>query len=105
MVIDLNDTYRMAFKIGCKMVKEIPANFKNKFWTKGNKSERGLECKYCQEKVLLDQAHCVMCVSCEDIRQGLYMTSMLDLVKFFQEMMKMIDKKKEKVDQSSEKPK
>ena len=78
------------------MVEEIPANFKNKFRTKGKNSDEGLECKYCQEKVLMDQAHCVVCPAWEDIRQGLDLTSMLDLVKFFQEMLKKIDEKKDK---------
>ena len=87
---------RMAFKIRCKMVDDIPANFKNKFRTKGKNSDEGLECKHCQEKVLMDQAHCVVCPAWADIRQGLDMTNMLDLVKFFQEMLKKMDEKKDK---------
>ena len=89
---------RMAFKIRCKMVEDIPANFKNKFRTKGRKDDDGLECKHlhCQDKVLHDQAHCLVCPAWEDIRQGLDMTSMLDLVKFFQEMLKKMDEKKDK---------
>ena len=76
------------------MVEDIPANFKNKYRLNGRNSDEGLICKHCQEEVVMDQAHCMVCPAWEDIRQGLDMTSMRDMVKFFQEMLKEIDKKK-----------
>ena len=87
---------RMAFKIRSKMVEDIPANFKNKFRTKGTKSDEGLVCKHCQENVIMDQAHCMVCPAWEDIRQGLDLYSMRDMVKFFQEMLKKLDSMKDK---------
>ena len=87
---------RMAFKIRSKMVEDIPGNFKNKFRTKSRKSDEGLVCKHCQENVMMDQAHCLVCPAWEDIRQGLDMYNMLDLVQFFQEMLKKLDSIKDK---------
>ena len=52
----------------------------------------GLVCTHCQEEVLMDQAHCMVCPAWEDIRQGLDMTNMLDLVKFFKGMLDKLDK-------------
>ena len=86
----------MAFKIRSKMVEDIPGNFKNKFRTKSRKSDEGLVCKHCQENVMMDQAHCLVCPAWEDIRQGLDMCNMLDLVQFFQEMLKKLDNMKDK---------
>ena len=87
---------RMAFKIRCKMVEDIPGNFKNKYRTKARGGDKGLVWKYCKEEVLLDQAHCMACPAWEDIREGLDMTNILHLVKFFQEMLKKMDNKKDK---------
>ena len=52
---------------------------------------------------MMDQAHCVVCPAWEDIRQGLDMYNMLDLVKFFQEMLKKIDELNNK-NKGSKKP-
>ena len=87
---------RMAFKIRCKMVEDIPCNFKNKYRTKARGGDEGLVCDHCQEKVTMDQAHCMECPAWEDIREGLDMTNILHLVKFFQEMLKKVDNKKDK---------
>ena len=87
---------RMAFKIRCNMVEDIPGNFKNKFRTNGRNSDEGLECKHCQENVIMDQAHCLVCPAWEDIRQGLDLYSMKDMVKYFQEILKKLDTKKDK---------
>ena len=74
------------------MLKDIPGNFKNKFRKKGGGEMDGLVCTHCQEEVLMDQAHCMVCPAWEDIRQGLDMTNMLDLVKFFKGMLDKLDK-------------
>ena len=37
---------RMAFKVRCKMVPDIPCNFKNKYKRRG---EQGILCSYCKE--------------------------------------------------------
>ena len=87
---------RMAFKIRCKMVEDIPGNFKNKYRTKTKDNDEGLICKHCKEAVVMDQAHCMVCPAWEDIRQGLDMYNILDLVKFFQEMLKKMDEKTDK---------
>ena len=55
---------RMAFKIRCNMVEDIPANFKNKYRSNGRNSDEGLICKHCQEEVVMDQAHCMLCPAC-----------------------------------------
>ena len=86
------DVGRTAFKIRCQMLKDIPGNFKNKFRKKGGGEMDGLVCTHCQEEVLMDQAHCMVCPAWEDIRQGLDMTNMLDLVKFFKGMLDKLDK-------------
>ena len=78
------------------MVEDIPCNFKNKYRTKARSGDEGLACSHCQEDVQMDQAHCMVCPAGEDIREGLDMTNMLDLVKFFQEMLKKMDNKKDK---------
>ena len=44
----------------------------------------------------MDQAHCLVCPAWEDIRQGLDLCSMRDMVKFFQEMLKKLDSMKDK---------
>ena len=52
---------RTAFKIRCQMVKDIPGNFKNKFQKRGGDELEGLVCTHCQEEVVMDQAHCIVC--------------------------------------------
>ena len=53
-------------------------------------------CTHCQEEVVMDQAHCIVCPAWEDIRQGLDMREIMDLVKFFQRMLDKLDKEKKK---------
>lgn len=84
---------RMAFKIRTKMVADIPGNFKNKFRVRKGENE-GLICVYCNEEQLLDQAHCLQCVRWKDLRSGLDMTNIKDLVAFFTLMLQ----EKEKID-------
>ena len=84
---------RMAFKIRCKMLPGIPGNFKNKFRSKGLDENDGLLCVYCKEEVLMDQSHCMECSAWENLREGLDMTKILDMVKFFQLMLIQMEKK------------
>ena len=87
---------RTAFKIRCHMIQDIPGNFKNKFRRRGGGENEGLVCTHCREEVVMDQAHCIVCPAWEDIRQGLDMREILDLVKFFQRMLDKLDKEKKK---------
>ena len=77
---------RMAFKIRTKMVTDIPANFKNKFRLRKGCDE-GLVCVYCEEGRLMDQAHCLECDRWKDMRSGLDLTNIEDLVRFFSQML------------------
>ena len=79
---------RMAFKIRSKMIKEIPANFKN------NYNEEDQVCKFCQENKLLNQSHCVVCPAWEKQREGLDLTNIDDMVTFFREMLSEMKRKK-----------
>ena len=81
---------RMAFKIRSKMIKEIPANFKNKF------KEEDQVCKFCQEKKLLSQSHCLLCPAWEQQREGLDLKNIDDLVIFFREMLSEMDKEEKR---------
>ena len=75
------------------MVPDIPGNFKNKFRKKGNGEDDGLLCVYCKEEVVMDQSHCMVCSAWEKLREGLDMTKILDMVKFFQLMLDEMEKK------------
>jgi hypothetical protein len=80
---------RMAFRICTKMLNDIPANFKNKYKVnKGDQDDKeGLLCDYCDEDSVMDQAHCLQCEKWTDLRMGLDLTNIEDLVKFFSKMM------------------
>ena len=80
----------MAFKIRSKMIKEIPANFKNKF------KEEDQVCKFCQENKLLSQSHCLLCPAWEQQREGLDLKNIDDLVIFFREMLSEMDKEEKR---------
>ena len=77
---------RMAFKIRYKMLTYISANFKDKFKSKKYDYE-GLICGYCNEEEIMDQAHCLQCVKWMDLRDGLDLSNIEDLVKFFSRML------------------
>ena len=74
---------RMAFKVRCQMVADIPANFKNKY----KKKEEGLECSYCAEKKEMSQGHCLECPAWSELRIGLDVTNIMDLVVFFRRLL------------------
>ena len=59
------ETTRMAFRVRCKMVKDIPGNFKQKY------KKEGLTCKYCNRGNVMSQAHCYECSAWSGIRKGL----------------------------------
>ena len=75
---------RMAFKVRCKMVPDIPCNFKNKYKRRG---EQGILCSYCKEGEEFSQNHCLECPTWADIRKGLDLTNIMDLVVFFRRLL------------------
>ena len=81
---------RMAFKIRSKMVEEIPANFKRMY------KEEDQWCKFCQEQKLLDQSHCLECPAWEQLREGLNLKKIDDLVIFFRKMLAEMSKEEKK---------
>ena len=81
---------RMAFQIRSQMVKEIPANFKNKY------KEEDRLCKFCQEEKTLSQSHCVVCPAWEHQREGLELDKIEDLVIFYREILSEMEKEKKK---------
>ena len=74
----------MAFRVGSKMVKDIPGNFRNKYKQKG---DDGLLCNYCMENQEMDQAHCLHCPAWSELRTGLDMTNIMDLVVYFRKLL------------------
>ena len=80
------DTARMAFKVRTHMVPEIPGNFKNKYRVKGTVSD-GLTCTHCMQGEIMTQSHCLTCPAWTEIRDGLEMTKIEDLVIFFRKLM------------------
>ena len=82
---------RMSFKIRCEMVQDIMGNFKDKFRRKGG--EEALSCKVCGD--IESQSHCVVCPQWQDIRSGLKVDKLSDLVIFFQRLLMERNKTKE----------
>ena len=75
---------RMAFKICCQMVDNIPDNFKNKY--KNKKHE--LICSHCTNNdQVMTQIHCLECSHWTDIRKDLDLSKIDDLVTFFQRLL------------------
>ena len=69
---------RMKFKIRTKMVENIPGNFKNRF----KFNEIGLNCFSC--KVEMTQDQCALCPARAELRAGLNMNNIDDVVIYFQ---------------------
>ena len=65
------------------MVSDIPGNFKEKFRKKGE----GLAYKYCEESEMETQSHCLVCPAWAELRVGLDMDNIRDLVNFFQKLL------------------
>ena len=74
---------RLAFRIRTKLVKNIPGNFKNMY--KNNKE--GLKCTQCSEDILT-QSHCIICPGMGELRDGLNLEDISDMVTFFRRVMK-----------------
>ena len=68
---------RMKFKIRTKMVENVPGNFKNRF----KYSETGLNCSSC--KIEMTQDHCALCPARAELRAGLNMDNIDDVVIYF----------------------
>ena len=68
---------RMKFKIRTKMVENVPVNFKNRY----RYTKIGLNCVHCN--VELSQNHLVICPERSNMRQGLDMSKLDDLVTYF----------------------
>ena len=75
------ETARMAFRVRCQMVKDIPGNFKQKY------RKEGLNCKYCEGGSVMSQSHCLTCPAWGELREGLDLTNILDMVKFFHKLL------------------
>jgi hypothetical protein len=75
---------RMEFKVRCKMVPDIPCNFKNKYKRMG---EDGLIFSYCKKGSEFSQSHCLDCPAWAEIRKGLDLTKIKDLVVFFRKLL------------------
>ena len=75
----------MAFKIRYELVEDIKANFKSKHKRQGG--EEALLCKDCACKEIQTQSHCLVCPEWEEIRTGLELDKMEDLVQFFQKLL------------------
>ena len=80
------ENVRMAFKIRTEMVPEIPGNYKNKYRVKGSETD-GLKCSECEEDVIWTQSHCLTCPAWSEIREGLELTKIEDLVVFFRKLL------------------
>jgi hypothetical protein len=72
----------MAFRIKSEMVDEVKGNFKHKW--KRKIGEAALACQECPSISMETQTHCFTCPKLQDIRTGLDMNKMEDLVTFFQ---------------------
>ena len=81
-------TCRMAFRIRSQIVKEIPGNMKNKYKNKDSSNcDSGLICKHCSDGVIMTQSHCLVCPAWEELRAGLDLTDIKDLVMFFKRLL------------------
>ena len=77
---------RMAFRIRTEMVKEIPGNFKNRYRVRGTLTD-GLICLECQEQTVMTQSHCLTCPAWTEMRNGLDLSKISDLVVFFRKLL------------------
>ena len=76
------DNVRMGFMIRTQMVPKIPGNLKKKY-----RVREGLECSECQVGEIMTQSHCLTCTAWEDLREGLDMDNIKDLVIFFRKLL------------------
>ena len=76
---------RLSFRIRCRMVQDIPGNFKSKYSMNGRKMD-GLICSHCPGDIL-SQNHCLICPAWAQLRQGLDLSNIQDLTIFFQKLL------------------
>ena len=76
---------RVAFRIRCEMVPEIRSNYKDKYKRKGG--EAAVLCPEFPAQEMETQSHCLVCPRWEDIRSGLDLTRIDDMVLFFQKLL------------------
>ena len=74
---------RLAFRIRTKMVEQIPGNYKNVY----KKNKDGLKCSHCQEEIMT-QIHCTSCPGMDELREGLDLVNMTDMITFFRRILK-----------------
>ena len=79
---------RLVFRIRTKMVSKIPGNLKNMY----KNTENGLKCSHCTEPVMT-QSHCISCPGMAELRDGLELSEINDMVTFFRRVLKERDKK------------
>ena len=77
---------RMGFRIRTQMVPQIPANFKNKYRVRGTESE-GLVCLECDEGEIMTQSHTLTCSAWTELREGLDLSNIKDMVVFFRKLL------------------
>ena len=70
------------------MVKNIPGNFRNMY--KGR--EEGLQFSHCTEEVMT-QIHCLSCPGMTEMRDGLDLVKIKDMVVYFSRILKTRDRK------------
>ena len=78
------ESCRMAFRVRCLMVKDIPGNFKEKYKKKGDEA---LICTHSDDRLILTQSHCLQCPAWEELNRGLDLTDIRDLSKFFRKLL------------------
>ena len=70
------------------MLPDIPGNFKNKFRKKDcSDRDSGLVCKYCDAGDIMTQSHCAVCPAWQELRDGLDLTDIRDLVTYFRRLL------------------
>ena len=74
---------RMAFKIRIKMVDKIPGNYKNMY----KKNKYGPKCSHCTEAIMT-QIHCISYPGMGELREGLDLVNMTDMVTYFRRILK-----------------
>ena len=79
---------RFSFRIRTKLLLNIPGNCKNMY--KNNKP--GLKCSHCTEEVMT-QVHCISCPGMTQMRDGLELDRIEDMVVYFRRILKARDRK------------
>ena len=68
---------RIKIKIGTKILKKIPGNFKNHY----KNVQNDLKCDFCVKEMTQNQ--CISCTGRKESRKGLDMSNLDDLVTYF----------------------